>query len=110
MKILSLDQLQQALAASKRPIIVEALPKRHFDAGHIPGAIQLNVSDVDTHAATLLPDPSAEIVVYCSNEVCSNSHQVAIALMARGYQNVAVFKAGKQAWQQSGLALEVLPS
>ncbi len=109
MKTLSLDELQQALSASQRPIIVEALPKHHFDAGHIPGAIQLNVPEVDARAASLLPDLNAEVIVYCSNEACSNSHQVAIALRARGYQNVAVFKAGKQAWRQSGRGLEVSP-
>jgi len=47
-------------------IIVDALPSSSYEAEHIPGAINLPVAEVEHLAAALLPDPAAEIVVYCA--------------------------------------------
>jgi len=46
--------------------IVDALPRASYEEGHIPGAINLPVAEVEARARTLLPDPAAEIVVYCA--------------------------------------------
>ena len=45
--------------------LVNVLPAVVFEEGHIPGSISLPVDDVEARAPTLLPDRSAEIVVYC---------------------------------------------
>lgn len=46
--------------------IVDVLPASAYETGHIPGAINLPVAEVEERAATLLPDPAAEIAVYCA--------------------------------------------
>jgi hypothetical protein len=46
--------------------IMDALPPESYEAAHIPGAINLPVADVEQSARTLLPDPAAEIAVYCA--------------------------------------------
>jgi rhodanese-related sulfurtransferase len=46
--------------------IVDVLPSLSYEARHIPGAINLPVAEVEERAATLLPDPAAEVVVYCA--------------------------------------------
>ncbi|MFZ5844667.1 MAG: rhodanese-like domain-containing protein [Pseudomonadota bacterium] len=99
-------ELVNKLLAGPRPILVEALPDRYYRAGHLPGALNLNHDAVKAAAPALLPDRDAEIVVYCSNESCQNSAMAAVQLIAMGYRNVAVYKAGKQDWQDAGLMLE----
>lgn len=46
--------------------IVDALAQASYESGHIAGAINLPVAQVQERARTLLPDPAAEIVVYCA--------------------------------------------
>jgi len=46
--------------------IVDALPRASYEESHIPGSISLPVAEVKEHAYALLPDPAAEIVVYCA--------------------------------------------
>lgn len=101
-----LELVNKLLAGSPRPILVEALPERYYRTGHLPGALNLNHDAVKAGAAELLPDQDAEIIVYCSNMACQNSEMAAAQLLAMGYRNVAVFKAGKQDWQDAGLLLE----
>jgi rhodanese-related sulfurtransferase len=46
--------------------IVDVLPHASYVEAHIPGALSLPVEQIDAHARELLPDPAAEIAVYCS--------------------------------------------
>ncbi len=46
--------------------IVDALPASSYEAGHIPGAINLPVAEVEQRASALLPEPAAEIAIYCA--------------------------------------------
>jgi rhodanese-related sulfurtransferase len=46
--------------------LVEALPAEAFRRGHLPGAINVPADQVAQLAPRLLPDRSAEIVVYCA--------------------------------------------
>ena len=102
MNTLTLTELAARLEAPARPILVEALPARYYDQGHLPAAVNINVGEVRDKAPTLLPDKSAPIVVYCASETCTNSHQVAVQLAALGYGDVQVFAGGKAEWEASG--------
>lgn len=106
MKTISLKELEASLRAARRPVLLEALPKRYFDQGHLPDAVNINVDEVKAKAPELLPDKEAQIVVYCASQTCTNSDQVAAQLHALGYTDVAVFKGGKAEWQAAGHALE----
>jgi rhodanese-related sulfurtransferase len=46
--------------------VVEVLPAEAFERAHLPGARNIPVSDIKKEAPAMLPDKSAEIVVYCS--------------------------------------------
>ncbi len=46
--------------------IVDALARESFEIHHIPGAVNLPVAEVEANARTLLPDPAAEIAIYCA--------------------------------------------
>ena len=58
-------------------------------------------------AASVLPDKSAEIVVYCASETCQNSHIAAKQLEQMGYTHVAVYAGGKKDWSEAKLPVEM---
>jgi len=99
-------QLHAALGATPRPVLVEALPRKYFDDGHLPGARHMPHDQVRALAPTVLPDLHAEIVVYCASDICQNSHIAARVLQQIGYTNVAVYAGGKKDWSEAGLPLE----
>lgn len=95
---------------SGRSTVVEALPEKYFVDAHLPGARHLPHDQVELLAPTTLPDKNADIVVYCANMQCQNSHIAAHALTRLGYRNVAVYAEGKKDWVEAGLPVERGPS
>ena len=47
-------------------ILVDVLPREAYTAGHIPGALSLPLTEIPTRARAVLPDRTAEVVVYCA--------------------------------------------
>lgn len=100
------DELKQRLDNGEPVTLVEALPRRYFDAEHLPGAINLPHDEVRERARQLLPDTGATIVVYCASTECRNSALAAEALTDLGYRNVLEYVEGKQDWKLAGFPLE----
>ncbi len=92
----------EALVATGDVVIVDALPASYYDQVHLPAAINLVESDVDTDAPRLLPDKNATIVTYCSNEACGSSQAVANRLERLGYTAVRKYREGIQDWVAAG--------
>jgi rhodanese-related sulfurtransferase len=65
-RTISREELQNKIARGDKFQLVETLPKVAYEHAHLPGAINLPPDQVKD-AATLLPDKTAEIVVYCSS-------------------------------------------
>lgn len=60
------EELLKKIESKDHFILVETLPKETYEHAHLPGAINLPPDQLAVFAAKLLPDKSAEIVVYCS--------------------------------------------
>ncbi|MDJ0567507.1 MAG: rhodanese-like domain-containing protein [Pleurocapsa sp. MO_192.B19] len=105
-KTITGEELRTALAKGKNLTLVEALPEKYYQAGHLPGAVQMNYDEVNAKADALLPDKNAFIVTYCASETCPNSGYAAEALVERGYTNILKYVAGKKDWTESGGKLE----
>lgn len=99
------DEVRNRIEAG-RTILVEALPPEYYRKAHLPGALNLPVDEVDSLAPTLLPDRSAEIIVYCANSPCRNSATVSRRLSALGYTNILDYDEGKDDWTDAGLPTE----
>jgi rhodanese-related sulfurtransferase len=106
MKQIDRDTLSRKLAGANPPVLAEALPEKYFDDWHLPGARHLPHDEVARLAPTVLPDKSAEIVVYCASRSCQNSHVAAAKLSQMGYANIAVYAGGKQDWSEAGLPVD----
>lgn len=102
---ISRPALAEALLSTNPPILLEALPVRHFAAGHLPTARPLPLDQVGLMGDLGLETDRA-IVVYCTGVTCPNSHRLAALLATRGYADVAVYAGGKEDWTAAGLRLE----
>ena len=105
-KQLTLDQLQARRAANPALTLLEALPAKYYEDGHLPQALHMPHDQTRQLAPLLVPNKETETIVYCASATCQNSHIAARVLDAMGYANVAVFGGGKQAWVEAGMALE----
>ncbi len=103
--LISRDELKAAIETGS-VTVVDALGGMYFEQQHLPGALPLVAADVPAHALQLLPDKTAEIVTYCSNEACPNSQNVANLLNTAGYTNVRKYREGIQDWTEAGLPVE----
>jgi rhodanese-related sulfurtransferase len=64
---LSRDELKQKIDRGDKFVLVETLAPQTYHHAHLPGAINLPSDEVSKRAESLLPDKSAEIVVYCAS-------------------------------------------
>jgi len=64
---ISRDELKGKIERGDKFRLVETLPPAAYEHAHLPGAINLPHDRVSELAPKLLPDKSAEIVVYCAS-------------------------------------------
>lgn len=102
------DELRNRLDSDAETVLLEALPERYYQEGHLPGARQVphEPAALTALAPRLLPDRDAFIVVYCASERCNNSQVAASTLVSLGYRQVHKYIEGKQGWTDAGFPLE----
>lgn len=100
-KIVTREQLQARLAANPALVLLEALPAKYFQDWHLPNARHFPHDQAHQLAPRVVPDKSAEIVVYCASKTCRNSHIAADVLQQMGYADVAVYAGGKEDWKEA---------
>lgn len=105
MRHITREQLSAHLDNGSPLTLVEALPERYWKEGHLPGALQMDYTEVEEKAGALLPDKGARIVVYCASTECQNSTKAARTLEGLGYTDVHEYAEGKQHWVEAGLPL-----
>lgn len=97
---------QKAAAQKKQGLfVINVLDKATYDDAHIKGSVHVPFDDVAVFAADLDAD-NAEIVVYCSNYMCTSSDYVAKRLQALGFKKVWAYEGGMAEWYQLGLPVE----
>lgn len=65
---ISRNELKQKMDGGEDFMLVETLPANSFQHAHLPGAVNLPPDKVSELAPEVLPDKSANIVVYCAND------------------------------------------
>jgi rhodanese-related sulfurtransferase len=63
---ISRDELKQKLDNKDYFFLVETLAPEYYNHTHLPGAINVPTDKVRELAPTLLPEKTADIVVYCA--------------------------------------------
>lgn len=84
--------------------LVDVREQDEWARGHLPGALHLGKGVIERDAEAALPDPDAEVVLYCGGGY--RSALAADALRAMGYTNVASMDGGWRGWTEAGLPTE----
>jgi len=64
---ISREELKEKMDRGDHFILIEALSPMSYQNGHLPGAINLPTSQVAERAHGLIPDKTADIVIYCGS-------------------------------------------
>ena len=102
---ITIEKLLEMNANEEKFTLVDVLSEESYKEGHIPGAINIPLGNLESLAERYL-DRKDTIVVYCGSYSCQASTKATRKLLEMGYENTLDFKAGKRGWQHAGLGLE----
>jgi predicted alpha/beta-hydrolase family hydrolase/rhodanese-related sulfurtransferase len=80
--------------------LIDVREDNEWERGHLPGAIHLGKGIVERDIENAIPDPNAEIVLYCGGGF--RSALVADVLQRMGYTNVISMDGGYRGWVEAG--------
>jgi len=113
--LISSAELEEALSKKAKMVLIDALPKRSFEAGHLPGALNFQApkgeakawsegfgGSKEAYQKLLGADRGALVVVYCGHVKCERSHNGAAWARRLGFSNVRRYPGGLRAWKQAG--------
>lgn len=84
--------------------VLDVRPPDEFAVGHLPGAINIPLSELEKRLAEL--DPDHEIVAYCRGPWCVLSFEAVAALRSRGFK-VRRLEDGLPEWRAAGLPVQL---
>ena len=88
-KTLTPEEAKARLDSGDAVTLLDVRTEAEYEESHIPGAVCLPVESIGTQPPASLPDPDAEILVYCRSG--RRSAQAAGTLAKLGYTNVSDF-------------------
>ena len=94
------------LSYSRIFVLWFARAEEYLESGFIPGAIANDDIDIlsDDIASSIGYDKS--FVIYCSDDECGSSEDLAYTLQEFGFYDILVFKGGWKTWTEAGLEVE----
>jgi rhodanese-related sulfurtransferase len=84
--------------------VVDVREESEWEAGHIRGAIHLSKGIIERDIERTIPDPNAEIVLYCGGGY--RSALSADTLQKMGYRNVVSMAGGWRSWKENDYPTE----
>lgn len=84
--------------------VVNVLDKDVYDDCHIKGSIHVPLDHIEQFAQTL--DKNAEVVLYCTNFLCTASFYAGKKLISMGFKQVWIYEGGTAEWYQKGFPVE----
>lgn len=107
---ISVGELRRLMDAGKEPMIVDvrAPVVRELDRRFIPGALTMEIAEVDRRLQQLPTD--REIIFYCTCPNEASAAYVAKKLIALGYTRVRPLQGGLDAWIDAGYDVEHRPA
>ena len=104
----SIIDLQSAIEFHEKEILfVDARAEEYLHEGVIPGAISNDDIEFLTDEISDLIGYNKGFVVYCSDDDCGSSEDLAYELQERGFMNIFVFKGGWKEWTDAKMTIEV---
>lgn len=86
---ISMSEGLARMESDENYILLDVRRAYEFEAGHIPGAVNLPNEEIGTEEIPSLPDKAQTIYIYCRSG--NRSKQAADKLLALGYTNLIEF-------------------
>lgn len=102
--VLSAAELASRIEAESAPLILDVRTVDEFEAGHIPGALNIPYDELPTRLAELPIGKSDAVIVYCRTG--RRAGVAATTLGEAGYTRVVDLEGHWQTWQSRGLPTE----
>ena len=83
------EEAKKIMDSGEEHIILDTREQNEFDEGHIPGAILIPYTEIESKGEEMLPDKDKLILVYCRSG--RRSKIAAESLSKLGYTNVKEF-------------------
>ena len=108
MRLISREKLRDMIEGREDFKLVFVLGEWQYRSMHIPGSLNIPCSPSLYQSLDALEglDPSDDIVVYCSTELCYASISVYHLLEKRGFRNVSRYAGGLLDWEDAGFPLD----
>lgn len=84
-------------------IVLDVRPPDEYAAGHVPGAVNIPLAELEQHLSAL--DPRQEVVAYCRGPHCVLAFDAVARLRERGI-TAHRMEDGFPEWRQAGLPVE----
>ena len=98
------------LLANPQVVFVDARNPEKFEAGHLPGAVELDAYHPERSLDSVLPrcQAASKVVVYCAGGECEDADTVAILLRDAGIpaDHLVVYGGGMDEWSTQHESIE----
>ena len=92
------DALLQQIDSGRAPLVLDVRSRAEFDAGHVPGSVNLPFWAIPFRASSLSARPGDPIVVYCGH---GPRAQLAMAVLRiKGFTRVACLAGHWAEWKK----------
>jgi rhodanese-related sulfurtransferase len=102
MQTISREAVKTRLERGDPLKLVMVMPEWAYRAKHIPGSFAC----IKLEEALAVLNPDEEIIVYCSDPACMNSHYAYEILEQHGYRHLYHYAGGLLDWETAGYPLE----
>ena len=100
----TVQQIKARLDLGEEFYLVDVREESEWQAGHLPRAIHLGKGIIERDIEECIPDPDAEIVLYCGGGF--RSALAADNLQKMGYTRVLSMDGGFRGWKEAGFPVE----
>lgn len=101
---ISQTQLAERLSSGDAPVVVDVRSPQEFHSGHVPGAVNVPVQELQGHLSELQPYRNTELVLYC--EAGPRALYAGHVLAQQGFTEVRILSGHMSAWREAGLPAE----
>ena len=88
-------------------LFIDARAEEYYHEGHIPNSICNDDFDSLVYQIEDIITYKNGFVVYCSDDDCGSSEDLAYQLQDQGFINIYLFKGGWKQWTKNNLPMEV---
>jgi protein-disulfide isomerase/rhodanese-related sulfurtransferase/uncharacterized membrane protein len=100
------SDVEKLLAENPKPVLVDVRRPQEYAAGHLPGAVNIPLSQIQQRSETLPKDRT--IIVYesgrATGDICAASRSAGRTLLNQGFEfaYVKVYEDGLLGWEKAG--------